>query len=79
MVSSATALGEWLNGVRETGMAQQHSLRDDEARQIAEETAVIDHLVQIFPFDQTARIAVPYILCSESVFNRIRSSGNGAK
>lgn len=60
-------------------MAQQHSLRDDEARQITEETAVIDHLVQIFPFDQAARTAIPYILRSEAVFNRIRSSGNGGK
>jgi hypothetical protein len=61
---------------RETGMVQQHSLREDEARQIAEETAVIDHLVRIFPFDQAARTAAPYILCSEAVFNRIRSASN---
>ncbi len=52
-------------------MAQQQSLREDEARQISEETAVIEHLVHIFHPDRLARTA-PYCLCSKPVFERIR-------
>jgi hypothetical protein len=60
-------------------MARQQSLREDEARQIAEEMAVIDHLVQTFHSDPSARAATPYCLRSDAVFNRIRSaSGSGS-
>jgi len=59
-------------------MAQEQSLREDEARQIAAETAMIDHLVHIFPFDQAAMTASPYILRSEDVFNRIRGARRSA-
>jgi hypothetical protein len=57
-------------------MAQQEFLREIEARQIAEETALIDHLVQTFPFELAPKPDAQYILRSEAVLNLIRGAGS---
>lgn len=57
-------------------MAQREFSREIEARQIAEEAALIDHLVQTFPFELGPKPDAPFSLRSEAVLNWMRTVGS---